>query len=90
LGGSHFALVHGLSGGHVPQVDPPTARRTFGALHQAIAAGLVRACHDLSEGGLAVALAEMAFAGGLAADVELDGMPQAIDPTEPLDAIRLF
>ena len=65
LGGSHFALVGGCSGGEVPQVDAELAARTFAAVHQAIAAGTVRACHDLSEGGLAVALAEMAFAGGL-------------------------
>ena len=65
LGGSHFALVEALAGGQVPQVDAPTAKRTFAAVHRAIDAGLVRACHDLSEGGLAVAAAEMAFAGGL-------------------------
>ena len=34
-------------------------------------AGLVRACHDLSEGGLAVAVAEMAFAGGCGRSVDL-------------------
>ena len=39
--------------------------QTFAAMHRAIQSGLVRACHDLSEGGLAVAAAEMAFAGGL-------------------------
>ena len=47
---------------------PQLAKQTFAALHQAIDAGLVRACHDLSEGGLAVAAAEMAFAGGLGRD----------------------
>jgi phosphoribosylformylglycinamidine synthase len=41
----------------------------FRALHDAIQQGLVRSCHDLSEGGLAVALAEMAFAGGVGVDV---------------------
>ena len=39
------------------------ARDVFHKLHAAIDGGLVRACHDLSEGGLAVAAAEMAFAG---------------------------
>jgi phosphoribosylformylglycinamidine synthase len=43
------------------------------ALHHAIDSGLVRACHDLSEGGLAVAAAEMAFAGGLGLDLTLPG-----------------
>ena len=65
LGGSHFALVNGLAGGQVPTVDPAQAPTTFAAVHAAIRGGLVRACHDLSEGGLAVAAAEMAFAGGL-------------------------
>ena len=67
MGGSHFALVEALSGGEVPRVEPQAALKRFAALHQAIYAGLVRACHDLSEGGLAVAAAEMAFAGGLGA-----------------------
>ena len=43
----------------------------FRGLHEAITRGLVRACHDLSEGGLAVAAAEMAFAGGIGADLNL-------------------
>jgi phosphoribosylformylglycinamidine synthase len=76
MGGSHFALVCGLSGGQVPQVDAELAKRTFAAVHRAIQAGSVRACHDLSEGGLAVAAAEMAFAGGLGARIMLDQVPQ--------------
>ena len=35
----------------------------------------MRACHDLSEGGLGVALAEMSFAGGLGAEIALTGVP---------------
>ncbi|MEC7696341.1 MAG: AIR synthase-related protein, partial [Planctomycetota bacterium] len=79
LGGSHFALVNQLSGGRVPQVDPEMAKTTFHALHQAIRQGMVRSCHDLSEGGLAVALAEMAFAGGWGAEVELTSEQHEID-----------
>jgi phosphoribosylformylglycinamidine synthase len=88
LGGSHFALVHGLTGGQVPRVDADVAKRTFAALHRAIDAGLVRACHDLSEGGLAVAAAEMAFAGGLGAEIVLDRVP--CDPDAADAAVRLF
>ena len=44
-------------------------------MHKAIYAGLVRACHDLSEGGLAVAAAEMAFAGGFGAKIDLKSLP---------------
>jgi phosphoribosylformylglycinamidine synthase len=69
LGGSHFHLVTGRTGGAVPKVDLPAAPEVFAAVHSAIAQGVVRACHDLSEGGLAVAVAEMCFAGGIGADI---------------------
>ncbi|MCS6865453.1 MAG: AIR synthase-related protein, partial [Gemmataceae bacterium] len=69
LGGSHFHLVTHRRGGRVPQVDRVMAPKIFRAVHAAIIQGLVRACHDLSEGGLAVAIAEMAFAGGIGADL---------------------
>ncbi len=79
LGGSHYALVEGLSGGAVPKVDAELAKKTFTTLHRAIDAGLVRSCHDLSEGGLAVAAAEMAFAGGLGAEIRLGDVPYPVD-----------
>jgi phosphoribosylformylglycinamidine synthase subunit PurSL len=82
LGGSHFSLVNNLTGGSVPQVDPPAAKATFAALHKAIHAGYVRACHDLSEGGLAVAAAEMAFAGGFGARVYLEQVPHNVAAAE--------
>ncbi len=82
LGGSHFVLVRSLKGGRVPQVDPEVAKQTFAAVHRAIDQGLVRACHDLSEGGMAVAAAEMAFAGGLGARIALDAVPNALQSDE--------
>jgi len=85
MGGSHYHLVNGQGGGTVPQVDLELAPRIFRSLHEAIRRGLVRACHDLSEGGLAVAAAEMAFAGGLGAD--LTGLAA---PANAPDEIMLF
>jgi phosphoribosylformylglycinamidine synthase II len=90
LGGSHFAAIHQLSGGQVPRVEPTAAKRTFEALHAAIAAGLVRACHDLSEGGLAAAVSEMAFAGNLGAKIELDQVPQDGISAPHRDTVLLF
>ncbi len=90
LGGSHFALVQGLSGGHVPEVDTQRAGKLFAALHQAIRNKTVRACHDLSEGGLAVALAEMAFAGGWGAQVDLTAVPTDIKPEDDQAARLMF
>src|SRR5690606_17222006 len=60
FGGGHFNLLHGISGGVVPQ-PVPDALAHMRKLHDAISAGLARACHDCSEGGVAVALAEMAI-----------------------------
>ena len=73
LGGSVWAAVNDAKGGAVPTADPPTAAATFAVVHRLMTSGLVRACHDLSEGGLAAALAEMAMAGGLGARAEVEG-----------------
>lgn len=92
MGGSHFALVESRAGGRVPRVNAEQARLTFAALHEAIDAGLVRACHDMSEGGLAAAAAEMAFAGGLGLRISLDQVPREIESGADagLDAVLLF
>lgn len=74
MGGSHLAAVRGDAGGVVPRVDFEQAPRIFQTLSQAIQKSLVASCHDLSEGGLAVALAEMAFAGGLGAEADVSAM----------------
>lgn len=65
LGGSHFHLVNDSSGGAVPKLNAEENLTTYRTLHAAIKGRLIRSCHDLSEGGLAVAAAEMAFAGGI-------------------------
>ena len=88
LGGSHFYLVSGQSGGVVPMPDLDRAPKIFAAMHRAITAGHVRSCHDLSEGGLAVAAAEMAFAGGVGADIT--GLADIIDDNKLSDEVRLF
>ncbi len=86
LGGSHFAMVTSRDGGQVPRVDSARAKQTFAALHQAISQGLVRACHDMSEGGLAVTVAEMAFAGCHGAQVDLDCVPHDLDQGQQASA----
>lgn len=71
LGGSHLFHVLKLHGGRVPRVQLSDAKAIFDSVHAAIRNGLVRASHDLSEGGLAVSLAEMSFAGQLGFDVDI-------------------
>jgi phosphoribosylformylglycinamidine synthase II len=78
MGGSHYLLAEGLkTGTDVPPVDLETNLKTMRTIQRAIEAGAIRACHDLSEGGLAVALAEMAFSGGLGAEINLEALPIA-------------
>jgi phosphoribosylformylglycinamidine synthase len=81
LGGSLLHELAGLRGGSVPRVDLERAPRLLAALHAAIAAGTVASCHDLSEGGLAVAAAEMALGGGLGLALELGRLPSAANPS---------
>ena len=71
LGGSHAAMLLGKEGGAVPTVDATLAMRCYQRVHQAILKRHIVSCHDLSEGGLAVALSEMAFAGELGVQVDL-------------------
>ncbi|NJK44098.1 MAG: hypothetical protein HC933_07240 [Pleurocapsa sp. SU_196_0] len=90
LGSSHYALLQGLQGGVVPQpVTRPLER--YRALHHAIQAGLVQSAHDVSEGGLAVALAEMSIAGRLGVMANLITVaPNTEDDYTRLDAISVL
>ena len=87
LGGSHLALVESVEGGRVPRVDLSLARHTFEAMHRAMNKSTVAACHDLSEGGLAVAAAEMAFAGGWGAKLFLENVPHDMGDLGPSDIV---
>lgn len=72
LGGSEFqAVVHGVVEGRPPQLDLAVEKKLLGAVLEAIQGGLVRSAHDLSEGGLAAALAESCISGGLGANVDV-------------------
>jgi phosphoribosylformylglycinamidine synthase II len=79
LGGSHYYKIRQQVGANVPKVDLQSAPRVARKIAEAIGKGLVVSCHDCSEGGLAVALAEMAFAGGLGIEANLLGLPRSPD-----------
>ena len=66
---------HNAIGNNVPQVDAASALKIYRALHKAMQAGLIASCHDCSDGGLAVALAETAFAGMLGMNIDLNDVP---------------
>lgn len=87
LGGSLLHQQLGLTGGQVPHVDHHAAPSLFQKLHQAIMAGHVASCHDLSEGGLAVAAAEMAFAGGWGMKLSLASLAGKTSCKTDLEAV---
>ncbi|MDI6892663.1 MAG: phosphoribosylformylglycinamidine synthase subunit PurL [Actinomycetota bacterium] len=75
LGGSHYYMINDCVGSNVPRVDTKTARSLYRTLNEAIQRGLISSCHDCSEGGLAVAAAESAFAGDLGMEIGLREVP---------------
>jgi phosphoribosylformylglycinamidine synthase len=75
LGGSEYYKLQGFLGKSVPKVRTPQAKKTYNALSKAIREGTIKACHDLSEGGLAVAAAEMALASDFGLELDLNKVP---------------
>lgn len=95
--GSHYATL--LERADVEQCFPQTglprvhfaqARVVMRTLGAAIRAGMVQACHDLSEGGLAVAAAEMALAGQPGLELDLAQVPRDLQANDELATILLF
>ncbi len=85
LGGSVLLDLSGELGVSVPETDLGTAKKTFDLMYKAINAGIITSCHDLSDGGLGVALAEMCFAGGIGCEVDLADVltdPPTLDTTD--------
>lgn len=88
LGGSHYFAIHGYIGNIAPIVRTSEGKLTMETLSSAINQGLVRSCHDCSEGGIGVAAAEMAFAGGFGMTLNLSNVPTGEDITS--DDFLLF
>ncbi len=90
LGGSCLAQVHGCIGGEPPDLDAAASLAAFfAAIRELADAGLVLAYHDRSDGGLAITLLEMAFAGraGLEVDLGAVATPAAALFSEELGAV---
>jgi phosphoribosylformylglycinamidine synthase len=75
LGGSEYFAHHGFIGNNVPKVDAKLAKKTYVAISEAMVRRLIASCHDCSDGGLGVALAETAFAGGLGIEADISAVP---------------
>jgi phosphoribosylformylglycinamidine synthase len=77
MGGSEYFALRGFLGNQVPKVNSRRAKVLYEALGRAEEKGLVASCHDCSDGGLGVALAETAFAGALGMEVDLRRIPSS-------------
>ena len=74
LGGSEYYRLRHVEGGIVPRTEPEVLMQSMGALRGAMQAGLIASCHDLSEGGLGVAVCEMLLGGDIGASIDLAGV----------------
>jgi phosphoribosylformylglycinamidine synthase len=75
LGGSEYYKLKGYLGASVPKLHMSKARKAYYNFTKAIEKGIVKSCHDLSEGGLGVAAAEMAFASNYGMTLDLKAVP---------------
>jgi len=75
LGGSEYFAASGIHGNIPPKVRGQTAKKTFKRLEKAIRTGIIKSCHDISDGGIGCSLAESSFAGGFGVDVNLSYIP---------------
>jgi phosphoribosylformylglycinamidine synthase len=75
LGGSLLYRKYNIEGGEVPNVNPERAKTIYEKITRAIDRGLIRSCHDCSDGGLAVAIAEMCIGGNCGVEINLDKVP---------------
>jgi phosphoribosylformylglycinamidine synthase len=71
LGGTEYLRVCGSVGGTVPRSEPRVLKQRMSALHEAMNQRTIASCHDLSEGGLAVAICELLLGGDIGASIEL-------------------
>lgn len=75
LGGSEYYRSLGYLGESVPRVRPEEFNKKVESLTGAMDQNCIKACHDLSEGGLGVAASEMSFTGGLGIEIDLGKVP---------------
>jgi hypothetical protein len=71
LGGSALAQAYNQIGSDCPDVDPAMLKAMWNAVQAGVKQGMISAGHDISDGGIATTLLEMAFAGE-----EREGIPQ--------------
>jgi phosphoribosylformylglycinamidine synthase len=84
LGGSEYYNMLGYTGLNIPKVDAKKSLPMYRALQKAIEEEIVASAHAVSRGGLGVNLAQVAFAGNLGMEVELDKVLRTVDRNDKI------
>ncbi|VUT28075.1 MAG: phosphoribosylformylglycinamidine synthase II [Candidatus Syntrophoarchaeum sp. GoM_oil] len=74
LGGSAYLNMLGIDGGIIPRTDPDHLKTLMDQIIGGIESGVIVSCHDLSEGGIGVAISEMAIGSGIGATIDIKDM----------------
>ncbi|MBU4304452.1 MAG: phosphoribosylformylglycinamidine synthase subunit PurL [Candidatus Omnitrophica bacterium] len=90
LGASSYYVINGWYSPDVPKINFKKSRAVLQRLSYCLSKRMVLSCHDCSDGGLAVALAEMAFSGGLGMDISLARVRHDIPAKSLRDDVLLF
>jgi phosphoribosylformylglycinamidine synthase len=84
LGASEYYSINGIKEGLVPKVNSKKAIKLYKKIHTAIQSNIIKSAHDLSDGGVAVAISESAFSGSLGAMIDLDALGNDLSDEEKL------
>jgi len=78
LAGTTIAAMQGWESGLLPSLDLTGAARLYNLVHTAIKNGWIESCHDVSDGGLGVAVAECAIGSGLGAELHAQKVMESV------------
>ncbi len=84
LGASEYYSINNKNGGIVPKVNPEQAIKLYKKIYEAIKIKIIKSAHDLSDGGLAIAVSESAFSGSLGVEIDLDTLDNNLSIEEKL------
>ena len=84
MGGSEYYKILGIKGGIVPRTQFKVLKEAMKSINKAITNNFVSACHDVSEGGIAVSLSEMAIGGNIGIDVDITNIAHNLSVDETL------
>lgn len=87
LGGSEYCDMKHIDGGLPPVVDTKTNLANYKNYYKSLCGSLINSAHDLSDGGLAVAITEAAFSSDFGFDADITALTQTADKMSAAEAL---